>query len=509
MARRQRIEPAATLDSAAEAVALINLLSQEEVPTLRLVLKRLLERHPTLVSEARGLLESPRVGGTTARAATLDLTAIRNRIRAQFRETARHFSYGDVTLPRLMDELVDDAQAWLLKGEGTSALALLELVAQEFIDDDKWVEFDNESDFGFGHLGAVFADALLDPDLSADIRRGVLPKLKHWQQQLNNYCGGDEFDLAQEVATVGWDGPVFSGLLAGRLPAEPWREDRRITRARIGFLEQRGLPEVALRVGQVTGLSDAVAGIALRLGRWEVVETEAQRIQEPNAVLQLAETLVERGQETLALRIACAELQRCLHTPDPDDDDDAVSAETYCFPLALWVRDRAAKVGNTPLALTAARKAVLDQPSLADWQRFLDLAGPERETERTAALVRLSAASRYSGAEGQVAILLHEAQGAVAWRLYKSSHNDTLVERIATAVVAELPDEIAKAGRRFAEAIMDSGSSGHYEEAQRWLRLVRTALLSQGKQGEWTTYFSTICALHTRKYKLMGLLREL
>ena len=105
--------------------------------------------------------------------------------------------------------------------------------------------------------------------------------------------------------------------------------------------------------------------------------------------------------------------------------------------------------------------------------------------------------------------MLQEGQGAVAWSLYKSSHNDRLVERIATAVVEELPAEIASVGRRFAEAIMDSGSSGRYDEAQRWLHLVRTALLAQGKQSEWNTYFSSVCTLHTRKYKLMGLLRAL
>ena len=132
MARRQRIESAAALDSAAQAAALTNQLAQEEAPTLRLVLNRLLERHPELVAEVSGLLESPAVRGTLAGKTAIDLKAIRDQIRAEFRETARHFSYGDVTLPTLMDELVDDARTWLQKGDVASAVALLELVAQEF-----------------------------------------------------------------------------------------------------------------------------------------------------------------------------------------------------------------------------------------------------------------------------------------------------------------------------------------------------------------------------------------
>lgn len=56
---------------------------------------------------------------------------------------------------------------------------------------------------------------------------------------------------------------------------------------------------------------------------------------------------------------------------------------------------------------------------------------------------------------------------------------------------------------------MDGGKAGAYHYAVEWLEHARAAYCVMNREADWQTYLAGIREKHTRKYKLMGLLKAL
>jgi uncharacterized Zn finger protein len=81
--------------------------------------------------------------------------------------------------------------------------------------------------------------------------------------------------------------------------------------------------------------------------------------------------------------------------------------------------------------------------------------------------------------------------------------------RVVDAATPTLPLEVIPICKRQAERIMDRAKADEYDRAVEWVAKARTAYGIAGKDDEWQAYKSQLLTTHSRKYKLVPMLREL
>ena len=84
-----------------------------------------------------------------------------------------------------------------------------------------------------------------------------------------------------------------------------------------------------------------------------------------------------------------------------------------------------------------------------------------------------------------------------------------LAQRLFAAATPVDPDWVVKQAGGRAALIMDAGKANRYDEAVNWLRFARDAYVRTGQPDRWRSYLANIRTTHGRKYKLMGLLKNL
>ena len=85
----------------------------------------------------------------------------------------------------------------------------------------------------------------------------------------------------------------------------------------------------------------------------------------------------------------------------------------------------------------------------------------------------------------------------------------TLLDKVAEAAVPSHPEWVIKTSRREAEAIKDRGKSEYYGSAAHWLAHARDAYHVAGREAEWQAYQAHLLIAHSRKYRLVHLLKAL
>lgn len=495
-------------------------LSREDL--VRLVLA-LAERHPDLADDIALWKAAPPIAAGTS-APPVNVAALAQRIGDEFRTARRRYDYHDRTLPHLLDQLTQQANERARTGDAAGALAILETAIDRFLAHG-WAELDHDGDFDFNQVGQAFAEALLDPDLPAMTRRALLPRLRTWQSALDNY-GGGELETALHAAESGWEDPNLRAALRGELASPPSPMERYLARFRVEILQRRQRNDEALNVALWARQDRDACLLLIAQGRAAEAETYGlRRLESAQDRLVVAHALHAAGERAAALRLA----EAGLDTPDPDEDewvqddeeDPAIPFEEnlydrlyragsyFRYPLAVWLRDAAAAEGAHALAVRAGTVAVTAQPRREDWSRLADLTGAGWPALRDELLATLAADSRSIAADGIVDILLAEARVVEAWNLVRDSHDPQRIARVADAAATQVPDQVIDRAQRFADEIMEGGASGRYEEAQAWLRRMKSALIHQGKEEIWKARIAERMTQHARKYKLMPLLRAL
>ena len=177
--------------------------------------------------------------------------------------------------------------------------------------------------------------------------------------------------------------------------------------------------------------------------------------------------------------------------------------------LARWLRDTAASLGQPKRALPAARVAMEERPSLADYQALQAVAGEEWTDIRAAVLARLRAPN-YSTQSAAVEIFLHERLPDEAIAALESGHlGHEIVGRVVAAVRNERPEWAMNACFHQAARIIEPARAQYYEAAADWLAKAREAAVARGLLSQWEQRMDEIMAHHQRKYKLMPLLKAL
>jgi uncharacterized Zn finger protein len=128
-------------------------------------------------------------------------------------------------------------------------------------------------------------------------------------------------------------------------------------------------------------------------------------------------------------------------------------------------------------------------------------------THRDPLLAHLRRMSGYM--PGAVEILLDEGLIKDAIGVVDRGASHTLLERVAEAAVPSHPEWVIKTSRREAEDIMDRGKSEYYSSAAHWLAHARDAYRVAGREAEWQEYQTYLLSVHSRKYRLVPLLKTL
>jgi uncharacterized Zn finger protein len=130
--------------------------------------------------------------------------------------------------------------------------------------------------------------------------------------------------------------------------------------------------------------------------------------------------------------------------------------------------------------------------------------------KRTALLDYVRSKHSYTQ-QGSVDVLLHEGLLADAIALLEPYASHSVIEQVADAALkaqAQL-DWVIQASRKQAEYIMDGGKAEYYSSAGSWLAKARAAYQATGHNAEWQTYLSSLLSTHSRKYKLVPILKGL
>jgi uncharacterized Zn finger protein len=226
-----------------------------------------------------------------------------------------------------------------------------------------------------GDLSEAFTEAILTANLTESERNDWEQRLTDWDDQLRHFMGKSTFAAAADAASQGWEDERVQQAIAGSLDeGEFWDDDSRwyeedIVAARLAVLGRQGCTEEYLNLAKAAVQTQAYAGMLVQEERvTEAVEYGIERLSTPDALLELAETLREHDHTEAALTVA----------------EHGLTVDGYGkSSLAEWLRDRAATVGESDLALRAAVTAFEASPSLQSYQAVEEIADDDWERVRS------------------------------------------------------------------------------------------------------------------------------
>jgi uncharacterized Zn finger protein len=529
----------------AELRALLLELADEDDDVARRIERRALARQTTSRAQV------------AAAAPPLDPAPYRRQARSLLR-SARGGRYEDyygaagAAVSGLYD-LLEPIPSLLEAGDGRNALLLLEVVTDEVagVLDEL---YDDEGELGglIESLDAWWAEAVLSPDVTPDEREAWVPKLRVW----NEFFADSDYDASLKMAVTaaeqGWEYPPLVRVLQGEITEKgawageaPYYADE-LAEARLSVLERQGRFQEYLYLAEAEGQTERFLTMLVRVGRVaQAVEEGREYLTEPQQVLVLAKALHEHGDHEEALQLAEHGLE--LKPPsgvhggwvadeaetDREEDeeeweeaaeeDEAQTAPirrmrqvhyTYGWSvhragLAQWLRDTAAALGQPERALPAARVAMEDHPSLANYQALQAVASEAWPEIREEVLERLRAPVMATR-DAAVDIFLHEGLVDDAIAALETGHlGHVIVGRVVDAVMKERPEWAMNACFHQADRIIEPGSAQYYSAAAEWLAKAKQAAEAGGLLSQWDARMDDIMTRHQRKYKLMPMLKAL
>lgn len=274
-----------------------------------------------------------------------------------------------------------------------------------------------------------------------------------------------------------------------------WHKISGFSSVRLRVLARMERFDEYLALAEADGQYVDLVQMLAHLGRAEEAETQALAVAvTPALALSLAQSLRLEDLTAAAMRVA----ERGM-----DVESDSGRAI-----LGRWLAELAYQEGNVELAIKAAVLTLLQSPTLADYRTVRIVAGERWPELRPDVLERLRQIKAGWGS-GLCDIFLEEGLVKDAINAAPSYPHPDLVKRLFPAAIPVDPDWVIKQSVAQATPIMNGGKAAKYDEAVDWLRYVRDAYRSAGEANLWADYLAQIRSVHGKKYKLMGLLKNL
>jgi len=499
-------------DDIAQRPAVADLIANLSRDQLAEIILDLSLVHPAIIDDIERSLPLAVPGEPTSSKTELsqvDTNLLRRQIKAELRTSIKsgYDSWGeeafyDSDLGAALEPAIEQARAYLERGEARKALAILEaatLAWEDGIDSlDEYVRdsFEDVANEFTIDLVEIWAEALLAADLSRE-------ELQQWQELLAELAetiyGGSSLEIAITAAEHGWTYPPLVAAMQGNITEKgAWEEEApfyadELARIRLRILDQQGKFQEYLNLAQAEGQFMLYLHMLVKQGQSDQAIAEAvQYLVTPEKIHALARTLVDHDEIEKAFQLA----QHGLELKESRGKAG----------LAAWLRDQAEKHQQLALALNAARRALAENVTLKNYQALQRISRDGWKTLREEAL-QVTAGGK--SADHKADIYLYEKLFKQAIAVVDQATWFSDIDKVIEAVRVDYPEWAFRQCRKRAEAIMDSGQAKNYRVAAEWLRRGRDILLSAGENDMWDAYLAQVMDKHQRKYKLMPMLREL
>jgi uncharacterized Zn finger protein len=502
-------------DAVAVKPELETLLAGLTEAQLRRILHALADDQPALIAAIEqevAWLTTPPVAAAAptapvAHGIAYDLAAIRREIGKDIRQAAATGGGGysggwddDVAGMIYPDEVLgphrDLAQRLLAANDPAAATevitAMIEVWGGGIAGLDEWVAESNEDAFQDAGLtlGTLLAEALLSQNFTPEQRDQWLARVEDWTDDLVN------LEITETALDQWWDYPPLVAALRGEITEQGvWAGERpdfadELALVRLRILARQGRTPEYIHLAEAEGETSLYVNMLARSGQVIQAVAEARQWTDgPDAILSLAQVLVEQEERSAALEVAGHGLD--------------MTGEGNKTALARWTVTLAQEADDPALALRAAQTAFTSSYELTDYQAAQRLAGVAWPAVKAGLLDQLAKSTSYH----KVDIYLYEHMLVEAMAIVDGSYFSGDLERVIEAARAEFPDWGIGKCRRQAESIMNAGKANAYDTAVGWLRIAHDIYQQHGRGAEWRTYLNGLLETHGRKYKLVPMLR--
>ncbi|BAZ11178.1 zinc finger SWIM domain-containing protein [Calothrix sp. NIES-4071] len=481
----------------------------DHLQTQRLVLS-LVEEHPELIDKIDGYVNAIATKAPAQKTyivqplhqKTVNTAQIKASVRQIFRDAVYGWENGndheDDNVNEGLLSLIQTAVEYCEKGDANKALASLEAITDVCASDwDDVADYGADNDEVVQALNEAWCEAILTADLTPEERTDIQINLETWHSDWNA-----DFGLANAALTQGWDYPPLVQILSGNISSQGiWLDEEipdyahTLALIRLKILERQERYQEYLYLAGASGETKQYLTMLGRLGRVDDAVVGARKMSTMEEAFALAQTLQQQRALEQALDVA----QQGFNLPG-----------NCGYDLGIWTAKLAEELGDVNLAILARKNAFYARPSLADYQIIENLAGDDWENIKLDLLEGLRNSTIFGVIEDKVNIFLSEnlVDDAIACVTELSSYYSELIHRVLDAAIPINPEWVIENSRRRAEKIMDAGKSEYYYYAVEWLKKARAAYISLDKQAEWKKYYNDLLQIHSRKRKLVELLKQ-
>lgn len=451
------------------------------------------------------------------RQTSVDPQPYRYQTKQMMRNCLQYWEEGEEENPIDNDlpEILDQAQAFIDRGDGNNALVILAAITEACVEDwDEVADYGADGEDLVAMLDPIWAAAVLTAELSSEDAIDLQVNLEEWQDRLSG-----DFEICAAALRQGWDTPELVAVLEGH-SEDLWEDGRpkyadKLARIRLEMLNLQERYSAYLHLALAEDLVEEYLVMLAQLGRIDEVMAASIRLQDAGQALAVAKVLREQNALSEALLIARAGLDlpdRISTTPAEHqffNISQSPLLDRHRYELADWTSELAQGLGDLSTARSARITAFKLRPSLRGYHQVKTLAGEAWQTLQPDLLQHLRTMDSWSYAEAKVQIFLHENSIDDAISTVNNGYGrGHLVQIVMDAAMSYRPEWVIAKAIPPAEDIMNRGKAESYQEAVNWLTRARTAYIQAGKAAEWQAYRSQLVVTHGRKRKLMGLIES-
>ena len=422
--------------------------------------------------------------------------------------------------------VIEETKPFLERAAYQDALALSEALINTFISEVNSSEINEYDNIGFSDEGIFdefdkcLTEAVLGSMPGDDERKRLLYEVFTWNDQISNEWTSPNLSMAAHALAEGFEtrDEETKELLAEVARLEP---SNAYSEIRLRVLRETGQNDEALAFAKTTGQGAGYLAVLLEQGKLgQVMREYREHIKNEQDALSVAQGLAGAHPEA-ALAVAQHGLvQTGLKGAAQSVQEDRLRelgleflstnhGQNDRLALASFTKDLASRLSNYQATLDASLIEFDLSASLPRYDALHKLVGadwPRVQAKLLTGLRQADYPNRYAAAD----IFLRENLAEDAVRVAsRFSSDDTLLQKVMSAVIATHAPWVIASAKERAEPIMNEGRSNHYDSAATWLGYVKSAYGASEREAEWQAYITALRDQHRRKYKLMGELEGL